>query len=249
MSNSKRQAGSLPTTGVPRRLLIVEDDKPIAAAIARALAKAGYEATIVGSGEAALYVLAKESYDQVLLDIGLPGIDGFEVLRRIRATGSSVPVLVVTARDSVDDRVLGLSLGADDYLAKPFEVLELVARVHALARRGGSQTGHRLTNGPLTMDIDGHSVTINGELIEIPRREWDILWLLLARVHKIVSKDMIVESVMKADGEKLSGNAIDVYVSRLRAKLQPAGIHIRTVRGHGFILLDYVARDHPASTR
>jgi DNA-binding response OmpR family regulator len=248
MSNSKHQAASA-VNAVRPRLLIVEDDKPIAMALARSLAKAGYETRVVDSGEAALYVLANESYDQMLLDIGLPGIDGFEVLRKIRAAGSAISVLVVTARDAVDERVLGLSLGADDYVVKPFELTEIVARVHALARRGGSRAGYKLTNGPLTMDIEGHSVAIKGELVEVPPREWEILKLLLTRVQKIVSKDLIVATVMKAQGEKLSDNAIDVYVSRLRAKLQPSGVHIRTVRGHGFMLLDCVDAHRPGSAR
>lgn len=228
--------GTAAEFGERPRILIVEDDELLTLALSRTFANAGYAVRTVGSGEAAFYVLGTEEYDQLVLDIGLPGISGFDVLRKIRADGLDLPVLVLTARDSLDDRVLGLSLGADDYMVKPFEVAELVARVRALTRRGSSRLKHRLVNGPLTMDLEAQRVFFDGEPVDIARREWMILKVLLTRVDKIVSKEMIVEAVMKIDDEKLSDNAIDVHISRLRTKLQQLGVHIRTVRGFGYML-------------
>jgi len=222
------------------RILIVEDDTSLAAGIGRILEAEGYAVDLMKSGEHAAMAARQENFDLVILDVGLPGIDGFEVLRRLRAEGRAMPVLLLTARDALDDRVRGLDLGADDYMAKPFAMPELAARVRALLRRGQAQSGPRMVHGPLVLDTSSRRATLAGEPLELAAREWAVLEVLLARVEKIVSKESIIQA-MANWGEELSLNAIEVYVSRLRAKLEPAGVRIRTVRGFGYMLEDYKA--------
>jgi DNA-binding response OmpR family regulator len=146
-----------------------------------------------------------------------------------------VPVLVLTARDTVSDRVHGLDLGADDYMAKPFAMPELTARVRALIRRSQAQIGPRITHGPLMLDMVARRAFLSGERLDLPAREWAVLEVLLGRVEKIVSKESIIQALAGWD-TGLSGNAVEVYVARLRAKLDPAGVKIRTVRGFGYML-------------
>jgi two-component system OmpR family response regulator len=237
------------TAGVPPapqgpgllRLLLVEDDASLATGLARALGNQGYEVAAAGSGEDALGRMASERFDLMVLDIGLPGIDGFEVLRRMRAAGHAQPVLILTARDAVDDRVRGLDLGADDYMPKPFALPEFAARVRALGRRGRGQSGPRIVHGPLTLDTNARRAWLNGQPLEMAAREWSVLVVLLERIERTVSKEAIIEAVAGVSDD-LSLNAIEVYVSRLRAKLEPAGIRIRTVRGFGYMLLEYQGR-------
>jgi len=220
------------------RLMIVEDDTSLATGLMRALANEGYEVTAAASGEEAFERVRSEPFDLLVLDIGLPGIDGFEVLRRLRAGGYALPVLILTARDAVDDRVRGLDLGADDYMPKPFALPELAARVRALGRRGRGQIGPRIVHGPLVLDTAARRAWLNGEPLEMAAREWSVLQVLLERVERTVSKEAIIEAVAGLSDD-LSLNAIEVYVSRLRAKLEPAGIRIRTVRGFGYMLLEH----------
>jgi two-component system OmpR family response regulator len=220
------------------RILIVEDDASLAAGLTQMLQSEGYTADATSSGEQGIVAAQQERFDLVILDVGLPGIDGFEVLRRLRATGDRVPVLLLTARDQVEDRVRGLDLGADDYIPKPFATPELTARVRALIRRSQAQLGPRITHGPLTLDTLARRAWLGGEPLELAAREWAVLEVLLARVERIVSKDAIIQAVA-GWGEELSPNAIEVYVSRLRAKLESAGITIRTVRGFGYMLEEY----------
>lgn len=222
------------------RILIVEDDASLAAGISRILQAEGYAVDVMKSGEHAALATEQESFDLMILDVGLPGIDGFEVLRRTRAGGHALPVLILTARDALDDRVRGLDLGADDYMAKPFAMPELAARVRALIRRGQSQSGPRVVHGPLVLDTNARRATLQGEPLELAAREWAVLEVLLGRVEKIVSKESIIQA-LASWGEELSLNAIEVYVSRLRAKLEPAGVRIRTVRGFGYMLEEYKA--------
>ena len=231
------RAGAMPAV----RLLIVEDDTSLATGLTRALANEGYDVSATGNGEEALERIRSEPYDLLVLDIGLPGIDGFEVLRRLRAGGYALPVLILTARDAVDDRVRGLDLGADDYMPKPFALPELAARVRALGRRGRGQVGPRIVHGPLVLDTAARRAWLNGEPLEMAAREWSVLQVLLERVERTVSKEAIIESVAGLSDD-LSLNAIEVYVSRLRAKLEPAGIRIRTVRGFGYMLLEHHQR-------
>jgi len=160
------------------------------------------------------------------------------VLRRLREGAQRMPVLVLTARDTVDDRVHGLDLGADDYMAKPFAMPELAARVRALIRRSQAQTGPRVVHGPLMLDTVARRAFLRGAPLDLAAREWAVLEVLLARVERIVSKESIIQAVASW-GDELSPNAIEVYVSRLRGKLEPAGIRIRTVRGFGYMLEEY----------
>ena len=226
----------------PARLLIVEDDGSLAAGLARALVLEGHATEHLETGEAALERIAEEPFDLVVLDIGLPGIDGFEVLRRLRLAGHAMPVLVLTARDAVGDRVHGLDLGADDYMTKPFALPELAARVRALIRRGQVDSGPRTSHGSLELDRAGRRAFLQGAPLELASREWAVLQILLEKVEKVVSKEAFIESLTNWE-EDLSANAIEVYISRLRAKLEPAGIRIRTVRGFGYMLEEYQAKD------
>ena len=221
-------------------VLLVEDDASLSDGIARILLGAGHAVEARSSGSDALEATRSRRFDLMLLDIGLPGIDGYEVLRRLRSAQDATPVLVLSARDHISERVHGLDLGADDYLAKPFAMAELGARVRALFRRVQMQSTPRMTHGPLSMDKAAQRAYLAGEQLDLTAREWAVLEVLLQKVEKIVSKDNIVHWVSGWDGD-LSPNAVEVYVSRLRAKLEPAGIRIRTVRGFGYMLEEFRA--------
>jgi two-component system OmpR family response regulator len=217
------------------RLLIVEDDALLADGLSRSLRQSGYAVDWVDSAERAMLAVEHESFDLVILDIGLPGTDGFEMLKRLRRAERYVPVIVVTARDAVTDRVRGLDLGADDYLVKPFALEELEARVRALIRRGHTPTSPQIALGPLTLDLVARQARLGDEPLELTAREWGIIELLATQPGVALSKERIVHSLSSWD-EKLSQNAVEVYVSRLRAKLEPHGVRIRTVRGFGYLL-------------
>ena len=215
------------------RTLVVEDDSLLAAGLVSVLARAGHGVHQVVTGQEAVDCLRQDDYDLVVLDVGLPDIDGFEVLRRLRARPSDAKVLVLTARGAVEDRVLGLDLGADDYLTKPFSVTEFEARVRALLRRIGSAPTPWVFDG-LTVDVTAKRVRINDVPVELTPREWAILELFMARPGRVLSKDQIAQSLFAVD-EQLSANAIEVLVSRLRTKIGPAEKLIRTVRGFGYV--------------
>ena len=217
------------------RLLLVEDDPALANSTVRALQSQGWAVDWSTRGEPVPQSVKQDSYDLVILDIGLAGIDGFETLRRLRAQGSATPVLMLTARDAVEDRVRGLEGGADDYLVKPFAVAELVARVRVLTRRAQARSEDALSLGALRMDLSARRLFIGEQPLEVSAREWSVLEFLLGRVGKVVAKEQILQSIAGWD-EALSENAIEVYVSRLRAKIEPAGLRIRTVRGFGYML-------------
>ena len=217
------------------RLLIVEDDAMLADGLARSLRQSGYAVDWLDSAERAMLAVEHETFDLVILDVGLPGMDGFEMLRRLRRADRYVPVIVVTARDAVSDRVRGLDLGADDYLVKPFASEELEARIRALLRRGHTPTSPQLVFGPLTLDLVSRTARVNGEPVDLTAREWAIMELFVTQPGVALSKDRMVQSLSSWD-EKLSLNAVEVYVSRLRAKLEPVGLRIRTVRGFGYLL-------------
>jgi two-component system, OmpR family, response regulator len=217
------------------RVLIVEDDDLLVDGLTRALEQAGYALDRVRNGEKADFVLRQQEFNLLVLDVGLPGIDGFEVLRRLRRRGCNAPVLVLTARDAVEDRVHGLDLGADDYLAKPFVLSEFEARVRALLRRGQYRAQSQLSCGGLRLDATSHQAWINDLPLELTSREWAILEYLLLRAGQLLSKDKIVEAICNWD-EAITPNAVEVYVSRLRSKLEPARVRIRTIRGFGYLL-------------
>jgi two-component system OmpR family response regulator len=215
------------------RMLLVEDDPLLAEGLTRTLIGAGHAVEHTSSGRHADTMLTEHEYDLVVLDIGLPGIDGFEVLRRLRQRRATTSVLVLTARDAVEDRVHGLDLGADDYLTKPFSLTEFEARVRALLRRGASVPA-RLTVGGLFIDVAAKRVRVNDRQIDLTPREWALLELFLAHPGRVLSKEQIAASLFTFD-ENLSANAIEVHVSRLRTKIEQGGVHIRTVRGFGYL--------------
>ncbi len=215
------------------RLLVVEDDALLAAGLTRLLTRAGHTVDHVKGGVAADSALRATPYELLVLDIGLPDIDGFEVLRRLRQRQSNTNVLVLTARDAVEDRVRGLDLGADDYLTKPFSLTEFEARVRALLRRTSLPTGSIVVGG-LTIDMDAKRVIANGASIELTVREWALLELFLTRPGRVLSKDYIAQQLFN-DDDLPTPNTIEVYVSRLRAKIEPAKVRIRTVRGFGYL--------------
>jgi two-component system OmpR family response regulator len=214
------------------RILIVEDDPVLADGLTRSLRHADYAVDCVNNGAEADHVLAAQSYDLVM---GLPGLDGFEVLRRLRRRGAAFPVLVLTARDALPDRVKGLDLGADDYMIKPFDLPELEARVRALIRRGQSGGSSELTHGSLVLDTAGRRATLAGDPLDLSARELGVLEVLMLRSGRVVNKEQLAEQLYGWD-EEVGPNAIEVYVHRLRRKLEPAGVSIRTIRGLGYLL-------------
>ena len=216
-------------------ILVAEDNPNLAEGLVRSLRKSGYAVDHVQNGEAADAALDANEFDLLILDIGLPRRSGLDVLRRLRSRKSAMPVLILTALDSLTDRVAGLDAGADDYLAKPFELAELEARVRALIRRGLPGASTLLTHGALIYDQTGRTARLNGEPIELSAREVSLLEILLQRAGRLVSKEQLVNHLCEW-GEEVSGNAIEVYVHRLRKKLEPGGVHIATVRGLGYRL-------------
>jgi two-component system OmpR family response regulator len=216
------------------RILVVEDDPLLAESLVRALQQQGYGVGHARRGQEADAALCNHRFDLLLLDIGLPGVDGFEVLRRLRARADPIPVLVVTAREAVDERVHGLDLGADDYLTKPFSLSELEARVRALLRRAKPALAARVVVGSLTVETAARRARIDGRPIDLTSREWGLLELFLSRPGCALSKAQIAQSLSDSLAV-IAPNTVEVYVSRLRGKLEPAGIVIRTVRGFGYL--------------
>ena len=216
------------------RILLAEDDRIIADGLCRSLRKAGYAIDCAYTGIDADTALMTNVYDLVILDLGLPRLPGLDVLRRLRARQSSTPVLILTALDGIDDRVKGLDLGADDYMAKPFELPELEARVRALSRRS-SGTTRLIQCGLLTFDQNDRCALVNGQMLDLSARELGLLEILLLRTKRLVSKDQLVDPLC-GWGEEVSHNAIEVYIHRLRKKLEATGVNITTVRGLGYYL-------------
>jgi two-component system OmpR family response regulator len=218
------------------RILIAEDDQVLADGLLRTLRASGAAVDHVPNGnEADAALMTSNEFDLIILDLGLPKMHGLEVLKRLRARGSSMPVLILTAADSVEERVKGLDYGADDYMAKPFSLQELEARVRALTRRGMGSTTATIKHGPLVYDQAGRMATIDGRMVELSARELGLLEVLLQRVGRLVSKDQLVERLCEW-GEEVSNNAIEVYIHRLRKKIEKGPIRIATVRGLGYCL-------------
>jgi two-component system OmpR family response regulator len=217
------------------RILVVEDDTILADGLAHALRARGHAVDCVESGAAADHALSVEQYEFVILDVELPGMNGFEVLRRLRRRKATVPVLVLTARDTVHDRIQGLDLGADDYLTKPFEMGELEARMRALARRAAGIAQNEIHLGRLVMDLNGRRALVDNAPVDLSARELAVLEVLAARAGRVVSKDALMTSLYQWD-EEVGPNAIEIYVHRIRRKLQDSGVTIRTVRGLGYLL-------------
>jgi two-component system, OmpR family, response regulator len=215
------------------RILVVEDDALLADGLTRVLRQSGHVVDRVPTGLQADTSLRIASYELVVLDIGLPDIDGFEVLRRLRSRRSKAKVLVLTARDRVDDRVHGLDLGADDYLTKPFSVTEFEARVRALSRRTNLTAAPIVIRG-LSIDAEAKRVKVNSVPIDLTVREWALLEFFLAHPGHVLSKEQIAQQLASYE-DTLTVNAIEVYVSRLRSKVEASGVLIRTVRGFGYM--------------
>jgi two-component system OmpR family response regulator len=217
------------------RILLVEDDVMLAEAIGRALTQSGHTVDGARNGQDADSALRTAAYDLVLLDIGLPHLDGYDVLRRLRHRRSIVPVLMLTVRDSLEDRITGLDLGADDYLTKPFHLSELEARVRALIRRSHGAAGAELVHGPLRLDVSGRRLYCNGQPVELSAREIAVIELLLLKEGKVVTKQQLADHLYGWEDASIS-NSIEVFVYRLRRKLEESGVAIRTVRGMGYLI-------------
>ncbi len=230
------------------KLLVVEDDELLRDALAAQLRYAGHQAEAVDDGEQALQALGQGQFDATVLDLGLPGMDGLNVLDWIRQRAPALPVLILTARDGIDDRVAGLQRGADDYLTKPFEMSELIARIASLLRRSKLPAflptlGHDATPSAtaatedLRLDPDIPRAWLGGEPTELTQREWELLGLLVAHTGQVVSRDAVFAVWQSSSGaEPLQSNALEVYVHRLRRKLNDSPWGIRNIRGLGYML-------------
>lgn len=218
------------------RILLVEDDELLADGLARALRRSAYAIEIAGDGASADRCLAETAYDLVILDLGLPGLDGSTVLKRLRERRQATPVLVLSARLAIEERVRLLDLGADDYVVKPVAVVELEARIRALIRRRqGSGDDGFVTLGALRLDCVGKRAWLGDEALDLTAREWTAIEFLASRVNRIVTKEQFMQALYDWDDD-ITPNAIEKFISRLRGKLEPAGITIRTVRGLGYYL-------------
>src|SRR5688572_29039719 len=221
------------------RILVVEDEQKVAQALGEGLQGEGYEVVVESTGEGAFFRGTTELFDVILLDLGLPGRDGLQILTAFRARGMRTPVLVLTARDTPDDRVIGLDTGADDYLVKPFAFAELLARIRALLRRGLASDSLRLKVDDLEMDLVSRKITRGGREVELTAREYDLLQYLMRRQGQVVPRETLARDVWKETARSLTlNNVIDVHIARLRRKIdldQPTRL-IHTIRGVGFML-------------
>jgi two-component system OmpR family response regulator len=217
------------------RLLIAEDDQVLGDGLTQVLRGAGYVVDWARDGVDADAALTQLEYDAVILDLGLPRMDGLEVLRRLRARGMNIPVMILTARDSVADKVSGLDVGADDYLVKPFDVAELEARVRALVRRGKGGAGAVIELGDVRFDTAGKRVFVGEAPVDLTAREYGVFEILALNAGRVVNKEQIVARLCD-QGEEVNAGAIEVYVHRLRKKLEHGTVTIRTIRGLGYLL-------------
>ena len=217
------------------RILVIEDDPTLGHALHEFLTQQGYAVDWLREGSQVVDTIVGQHYDLMLLDLNLPGKSGLEVLRELRAASQSLPVLILTARDGVDDRVAGLDGGADDYVTKPFELAELAARVRALGRRRAGVANATVEAGPLLLDTVSREVRANGQRLNLSVRELSVLEMLMLRAGKVVTKRQIVNSLSAWDAD-FSENAVEVYIYRLRRRLDGTGAAIQTVRGFGYLL-------------
>lgn len=217
------------------RILIVEDDSRLLTQLDALLQQNGYSVDLADDGEKALFLLAEHPYDLAIIDIGLPVIDGFEVIQKARKNDVTCPILILTARDRWQEKVEGLDAGADDYLTKPFHNEELLARVKALIRRAAGKAHPIIEKGPISLDTLSEEVSINGEYVELTAYEYKVLEYLLLNPQKIISKTELTEHIYDQDFD-LDSNVIEVFVGRLRKKIDPAGSinPIETLRGRGY---------------
>ena len=218
------------------KLMLAEDDPTLADALSTQLQQAGYEVAHAPNGAVAEYLLQRQPFDIAVLDWGLPMMDGLSVLRSVRTTHPSLPVLLLTARDALEDRVQGLQAGADDYVTKPFDLPELLARLQALLRRSQPRAMAQSAWRGLSLDSERRRATLHGEAMELSGREWDLLELLFNHKEQVVTKEQIHQAWLGDGADASGGNTIEVYIHRLRRKLEGAGLMIRTVRGMGYLL-------------
>ena len=214
-------------------MLIVEDDKLLADGLKSALERASYKVTHAGDGLVADQQLRAYEFDLVVLDLGLPDMDGLEVLRALRQRKQAVPVLVLTARDGMDQQIESLDAGADDYMEKPFDLRELQARVRALLRRGTAEIREKVELGSLQLDLFQRTATLDGKLLELPVREFEVLETLVLQSPRVVGKARLNQR-LALHSEDIGPNAVEVYINRLRRRLDLSGVFIRTVRGVGY---------------
>lgn len=217
------------------RILIVEDDVALARGLSSSLKALGFAVDCEADGAEAASIALSEPYSLIILDLGLPGSSGFDILRRVRRSGSKTPIMILTARDAVADKVKGLDLGADDYVQKPFDLSEFEARVRALVRRGQGLCDPLLTCGSIVIDPSTGSVTIADQPLDLRRRELAVLTVLISHAGKLVPKSRLIAEVFGFD-DAVAPNALELYVARLRQKLGEDGPNIRTVRGLGYLL-------------
>jgi len=216
------------------RILLIEDDELVADAVVRGLSIAGFTVDHAACAESGRTALRNEHFDLAVVDIGLPDADGLSLLAALRNEGTAVPVLMLTARDTLADKIRAFELGADDFLMKPFEQAELAARCRALIRRAGLTPSGLVRLGGLTIDLNGHQLQVNGAVVELTRREWLVLESLAHNLGRIVTKDRLMQALAGWE-QDLTPNAVETHVSRLRSKLGSAAV-IRTIRGLGYRL-------------
>lgn len=217
------------------RLLVVEDDSRLLTQLDILLQKNGYSVDLADDGQKALFLLQEHTYDLAIIDIGLPIIDGFEVIQKARKNDVSVPILILTARDRWQEKVEGLDAGADDYLTKPFHNEELLARINALIRRAAGKAHPIIEKGPISLDTLSEEVSVNGQYVDLTAYEYKVLEYLMLNPQKIVSKTELTEHIYDQDFD-LDSNVIEVFVGRLRKKIDPDGSvnPIETLRGRGY---------------
>lgn len=217
------------------RVLIIEDDRVLGPALHDFLRTQGYDTQLITQGDQLLSCVKQQRFDLLVLDLNLPGLSGLAALRVLREQGHDVPVLILTARDALEDRVAGLDAGADDYVTKPFELAELAARVRALVRRHHGQLQNTLELGDLRLDIQHRELLYKAQRLSVSVREFSLLELLMQRAGKVVTKQQIIDSLSETNAD-FSDNAVEVYIYRLRKRLEHTQVVIQTVRGFGYVL-------------
>ncbi len=219
------------------KFLFVEDDDAIGSSIVRSIQREGHQITWLKDGLQADAQLMVQRYDLVILDLGLPGLDGLQVLQRMRERHDKTPVILLTARDELADRIKGLNTGADDYISKPFEFDELAARIRAVMRRVQPNSA-KIRIGKLLIDFDGCEISLDGKSLDLSPREWGLFSVMQRKIGQVVSKGKLIELLAETDATALeiSDSTVEVFIYRLRKKLEGSGVEIHTVRGFGYIL-------------
>lgn len=216
-------------------ILLVEDDAVLADGLLYTLGKTGYTVTSATTGAYAEHLLLAQDFDLIVLDLGLPDIDGLTLLRKFRQRKNPIPILILTARDGINDRIQGIEQGADDYMTKPFELRELEARIHALIRRCYGGFRQDIVIGRLKLNTYDHQIMADDQLMMLSPREYGVLEILLLQAGKVVCKDRLAQR-LSTEGDGLADNAIEVYIHRVRKRIEPYGAVIRTLRGLGYLL-------------